>query len=1054
LKHLQEKYISLCIIKTIIIYEKFNCPPPYFAKLILAKTLFVLILLSSPTFVQSQLQEGFLDVSIVDYAQHPDRFYIRTYIHFLTTAQSGNWISPTDALTQSNDMLNFANAEYNKHGIIFVDGGNLSCSFTTHSFVENNGNIRDIEFYQKYINDFPGNKGLHIFVYSNTDELPSGGLGWAFSVPSNVLLLSGAESGVPISLTPVLIHEIGHCLGLIHLNQMYMGNACPSNVVCSVSLPSPKCCNDLVEDTPTIGGLINCGVDPFADNYMAESIGWICRTSFTAGQVLRMREYLKSYTLNPELQEIQVLPSSSAATVSGDIIVEAGTELVINSTIEMLPDATIRVKRGNGIVPAGILRINATITGACDKMWGGIIMEGTTSAPSQSPLYQSQVFLNSNGKIEHAKVAIDIQDPGKPNTTGGGILTTFPGSKLENNTIGIRFGAYTDKNTVNGQTVILSNKSQIRGTRFTINSSYRGDASISPQHLVAEAIVGLLIRNGLFFEERPICTPRAIGINSEDAGIRVSFSVFRDLEKGIVTDKLTQESGAIDVQYSQFYRCISSIETDMATAALVIRNNDFEMNTTTDCDMSHLTLTGVTVSGNTTSMSFRDNTFRNGEPMIFPVAQNIIGINCKGLGTANNTILKNKYHALPIGNKAQGNCGNLQNGLVYLCNTHTNANDNTIDKENYQILGSIRQNQGQDIDPANGVYGPTGNQFSLADFRVRNLASTLNYYYFDDVDDLQVPTFPFPTTSVGINPQERFTENETCTGAINPCEPPCNEANLNIIKSSFYTQKNDYVQKTAQLSGISNSSQQQQLKKEIAGHRYLMDQEAGKILGYYSRDTAVLHVDSLIRWYYIAETQETWQSLAKHYFFTGDSTHFDAIWADIPYHFVMNTAENAVYNRLAYFYNLMRPQVFGGKRINQMDSGKLSTLQSMIVDCDEASFLAKSILRRNGIYTSVECAPISTERNRNIEGKILENRHLRIIPNPASEKVSISFPDMATYGNIQIMDALGRVVVSLHFDQPTHQVSIDIANLIAGHYFVTASTASGVLSGTMVVIHQ
>jgi hypothetical protein len=137
-----------------------------------------------------------------------------------------------------------------------------------------------------------------------------------------------------------------------------------------------------------------------------------------------------------------------------------------------------------------------------------------------------------------------------------------------------------------------------------------------------------------------------------------------------------------------------------------------------------------------------------------------------------------------------------------------------------------------------------------------------------------------------------------------------------------------------------------------------------------------------------------------------------------------------------------------------MDSGKLSTLQSMIVDCDEASFLAKSILRRNGIYTSVECAPISTERNRNIEGKILENRHLRIIPNPASEKVSISFPDMATYGNIQIMDALGRVVVSLHFDQPTHQVSIDIANLIAGHYFVTASTASGVLSGTMVVIHQ
>jgi hypothetical protein len=51
------------------------------------------------------------------------------------------------------------------------------------------------------------------------------------------------------------------------------------------------------------------------------------------------------------------------------------------------------------------------------------------------------------------------------------------------------------------------------------------------------------------------------------------------------------------------------------------------------------------------------------------------------------------------------------------------------------------------------------------------------------------------------------------------------------------------------------------------------------------------------------------------------------------------------------------------------------------------------------------------------------------------------------------MDALGRVVMSLHFDQPTHQVSIDIAHLISGHYFVNASTASGVLSGTMVVVH-
>jgi hypothetical protein len=97
------------------------------------------------------------------------------------------------------------------------------------------------------------------------------------------------------------------------------------------------------------------------------------------------------------------------------------------------------------------------------------------------------------------------------------------------------------------------------------------------------------------------------------------------------------------------------------------------------------------------------------------------------------------------------------------------------------------------------------------------------------------------------------------------------------------------------------------------------------------------------------------------------------------------------------------------------------------------------------------CSPTASDTQ---EQAIERRGSLRIIPNPASEKVSISFPDMATYGNIQIMDALGRVVVSLHFDQPTRQVSVDISNLISGHYFVTASTATGVLSGTMVVVHQ
>lgn len=243
------------------------------------------------------------------------------------------------------------------------------------------------------------------------------------------------------------------------------------------------------------------------------------RDRFTPEQIKRVRTYLEQSTV---LQGMQVktveMPGGTLSNPSGKIIVEQD-EYVVNSTLEMLPGATIRVK------PGARLKVQSTITGACGKMWQGIIVEGDPQDETQDPAYQGQVTVLNGGKIEHAQIGIDVQDPDVTDYgTGGGIVYIQAFGLLENNTVGIRFGEYTEEN-----------KSYLISPRFAITDNYRGGTA-RPVFMELNTVKGLFVRLGLFRDLRTQCPDpysRAIGIDSRNSGFRVSLSTqFENLSTG------------------------------------------------------------------------------------------------------------------------------------------------------------------------------------------------------------------------------------------------------------------------------------------------------------------------------------------------------------------------------------------------------------------------------------------------------------------------------------------------------------------------------------------
>jgi len=1030
---------------------KKNTPAvPYF-HLLLAALLFL------ATYVEVKSQAGYIDRIEAPYPDNPGPYHIRVFVNFMTTSANpwttaGNY----DLQAEANAVITTLNAAYNAHNIYFVPHGEEPCadaSYATH--VYGGGSVEN--FHDEDQDETLAKEALHVYVIGDVGDIA----GYGFNIPNTFCEIYGKEGGQLVTRTHVLVHEVGHLLGLLHTHAgngndpLECNNDNENTILCAGEGEGCNCCGDYVCDTPVNdnSAISDCNTpnipDVIIENYMSYSGN--CRKSFTLEQAKRMRTYLEQSDI---LRDVQIAPVELSGTLSGgtfgNIIVNSG-ELEINSMIEMLPGASIWVK------PGAILKVKGTITGACGKMWQGVVVEGTQL--QQTPAYQGKISLHINGKIEHAKIGIDI---GAPNSTGGlnpdtgGGIVTIGNGQLVNNTIGIRFGSYA---TFSAGGNALPNTSILFYPDFSITDAYRGDVNVRPTFIELSRIVRLHIRNGEFFDLRTSCAQlsRAIGINSMDSGIYLGGCKFKNLHRGIRVNNLQESFGSVSVYGCTFEACLRSI-VSLSTSGFSIVENDFELKRPDVCTAPTAPneIIGAQISGKTTGFRFLRNNFFHDNVLSEEI---LIGTDFWSTGEGlNNTVFKNSYTSLDIGNRAVGINSGLFDGLLYLCNTNALCNGIFDDKPaDFKVLlgGSIKPIQASQ--GAGGVLRPTGNVFSGTLYTFVNDGMPVTYYYYD------APGAPLENPdggalgqngAEGIIKQALNEPNDICNPVVTPqtCEP-CPAQVLEVWKEDFYQNRSTWVTKKEGLPLINNPVLLEEEEAAIGRLRLEMNKDGGNILRNYVQDTTVIEVDSILVWLALLETYATDYRLARHYFFTENYTAFDALWPQIETKYDLDPFTELEYRRLDTVFALIRHELLTAGDLSQLSSKAADQLKVTSNTCDEAGYLCQAILWRNGIDFNPEC---EVEKKRIVQKpakeSVIKPAQLNVYPNPAKTTLTISYAEINQSAQLRLINLRGQVVYQQVLPIHTQQVIIPVNHLSPGIYYAELRQAQAASTARVKII--
>jgi hypothetical protein len=536
--------------------------------------------------------------------------------------------------------------------------------------------------------------------------------------------------GQPWVEYPLLLHEIGHCLGLLHSwtpTQEMLFDLCDTDYM-------PSC---IPEST------INC-----SNNVMSYSN---TRLNFNYLQLAHMHQLLSGGSrtamlcecIRDESRDVEIENDQTWLTgkvFGGNLIVNSGVTLIIKCKVNMPKGGAIIIKPGGKIIIDG-----GVCTNSCGYFWNGIEVWGQDNQP-QLASTQGSLELKNGAVIENANCGVRLGrlTSAEPNwlydwSMTGGIIRSSSNTTFKNNKKDVEFLSYQNFNVQGVNEIPKKNVSYFFNTNFIVEKSLDNHPTLG-QRISLYDVDGIRFKSCNFQILGDALTHyeiqnRGYGIYSLASSFSVTggctiLPVEAECDPGYLTAETLGESGS-DITPSRFNNFLYGIRS--------IGGDGFA-NTTVQSTIFTDNQFGIFLKAIEGASIYRNRFFIKEQNFSLPISYGVSLLGCNGYevernifqGTGNlaslntglwissspdvsNEIYLNDFVDLYGGTFAQGvqagGFSNLQ-GLELLCGKYENTKYNIAVLNTNQENGIIALRQGNGEGINNIITAPAGNLFT------------------------------------------------------------------------------------------------------------------------------------------------------------------------------------------------------------------------------------------------------------------------------------------------------------------------------------------------------